>query len=224
MDDIRRRVIEAAGPIFAEKGFRDATVRDICQTAGVNLASVNYYFGDKERLYVAVVRQAHEWHEAERPLPAGFEGTPAAERLRAFVQNLLERMLAGPESGWQRTLILREVLNPTQACHELVESAFRPHFQLLVGILRELMPEAAPPATLARLGFSIVGQCLFYRVAGEVVRLMVGERVGQGAFSVLQLAEHITRCALAAAEDRSSFGTALVTPTVAHAAAIEERS
>jgi AcrR family transcriptional regulator len=199
MEDVRRRAIEAAGPIFAEKGFRDATVRDICQAAGINLASVNYYFGDKERLYVAVVRHAHQRYETERPLPDGFEEQPAPQRLRAFIENLLERMLAGPEAAWERRLLLREILQPTRACEELVESAFRPQFELLLGILRELIPDLVPPIALKQLGFSVVGQCLFYRVAGEVVRLMVGAQVGQGDFAVPQLADHICDYALAAA-------------------------
>ena len=48
-DDTASRLLNAAGPIFAEKGYQNATVREICAAAGVNLASVNYYFRDKER-------------------------------------------------------------------------------------------------------------------------------------------------------------------------------
>ena len=43
--------MDAAGEIFAEYGYRAATVRQICEKAGANIAAVNYYYGDKERLY-----------------------------------------------------------------------------------------------------------------------------------------------------------------------------
>ncbi|MCX7427502.1 MAG: helix-turn-helix domain containing protein [Planctomycetia bacterium] len=42
-DDARSRILEAAGKVFAERGFKDTTVREICRKAGVNLVGVNYY-------------------------------------------------------------------------------------------------------------------------------------------------------------------------------------
>ena len=39
-DDTRERIVQAAGEVFAERGFRGATIREICQKAGANLASV----------------------------------------------------------------------------------------------------------------------------------------------------------------------------------------
>ena len=71
-DPTKARLLEAAGEEFAEKGFELARVRAICERAGANLAAVNYHFGDKEQLYVEVLREAHR---------CGLEpdGSPSAE-------------------------------------------------------------------------------------------------------------------------------------------------
>ena len=51
-----QRLLEAAGEVFAESGYRGATVRQICEKAKANLAAVNYYVRDKDGLYLAVMR------------------------------------------------------------------------------------------------------------------------------------------------------------------------
>jgi AcrR family transcriptional regulator len=51
-------LLDAACRTFAEKGYRDATIAEICQRAGANIAAVNYYFRDKETLYVEAWRLA----------------------------------------------------------------------------------------------------------------------------------------------------------------------
>ena len=48
----RRHLLSAASSLFAEKGFRDITIAEICNRAGTNVAAVNYHFGNKKNLYV----------------------------------------------------------------------------------------------------------------------------------------------------------------------------
>src|SRR5947209_3396397 len=80
--DTRQRVLEAAGAIFAARGFEAASVRDICDRAGANVSAVNYHFRSKEQLYVEAVRHAYESIAERVPLPAFPPGMPARQRLR----------------------------------------------------------------------------------------------------------------------------------------------
>lgn len=196
-DDTKDRVLAAAGPIFAERGFRDATVREICSAAGVNIAAVNYHFGDKERLYIESVKRAHRLRMEQVPIPEWPPGTPAAAKLQAFVNVFLRRVLAGDESDWTLQLMLREMAGPTAACQELVRDYIRPHFEMLLGILNELVPADMPAPVRHRLAFTVVGQCLHYRVAQPIVKLLISADEYR-TYDADLLAEHITRVTLGA--------------------------
>ncbi len=196
VDEPRTRLLETAGEIFAEKGFHAATVREICQKAQVNIAAVSYYFRDKEHLYIETVKEAARGCEAGSPLPEWAPGTPAAEKLRDFVRMLLQRVVLDREPAWHGQLIMREMVHPTQACAAFVEGFVRPTFAVLRGILRELLPADVPEERRRLIAFSIAGQCLHYRFARPVMRLLVGPAAFD-AYTLDQLADHITAFSLA---------------------------
>ena len=197
-DNTKTRILQSAGPIFAVKGYKDSTVRDICEAAGVNLAAVNYYFGDKQQLYIETVKLARQMRAAEAPMPEWSNETPSETKLSDFIRTMTTRMVGLDHAPWQVRLMVREVLQPTAACEGLVREYFRPHFDLLLSILDEILPADTPLPTRHQIGFSIIGQCVHFRVAGQVVALMVGENELTQHYSVDQLAQHVTRFSLAA--------------------------
>lgn len=197
-DDTATRILNAAGPIFAEKGYQNATVRDICSAAGVNLAGVNYYFRDKERLYIETVKRAAQLRIAEAPMPDWPDGTPTATKLRSFIHTMLTRMLGGGQAPWQVRLMQREVLQPTSACRELVEEYIKPQFDLLRQIISEAVPPDTPADARRKIAFSVIGQCLHYRLSADVIELLVPADELASKYTIAQLADHITAFSLAA--------------------------
>jgi TetR/AcrR family transcriptional regulator, regulator of cefoperazone and chloramphenicol sensitivity len=198
MEDTADKILVAAGVIFAEKGFQRTTIREICQAAEVNVAAVNYYFGDKERLYIEAVKQAHALRIRRHTLPQWGTDTRPEQKLRDFVTILLARMLATDDAPWQMRLILREVLNPTKACREIAEENIRPQFEVLLAILSEMLPLETPEHVRRQIGFSIIGQCLHYHLAGEVARMLTPDDEYDAHYSCEQLAEHICNFSLSA--------------------------
>ncbi len=197
-DDTRLRMLRVAGPIFADNGFEGTTVREICAAADVNVASVNYHFGGKETLYIQTIEFAHQVR-LQRVPPAEWplEASPA-DKLMIFVTTILNRILGEGNIGWETRLLMREMLQPTEACRPLMEEYVRPQWDQLLGVLDELLPSATTPHVRHQIAFSIVGQCLHYRLANELVTLLIGDDWQSREFSVERLASHITQFSLAA--------------------------
>ncbi len=194
--DTRRRLLEAAADVFAEHGFRSATIQEICRRAGANIAAVNYHFADKERLYRAVLRHAEEACGGDRPpeLPAG---TTPEDRLRAHVEWFLLHLLDEGRPAWHGRLMAREMIEPTDVLDELVEGHIRESHASLLGIVREILGPRASEAQLRSCAFSITGQCVFYHNAAPVIARLYGGLAVRRA-QVPGLAAHITGFSLAA--------------------------
>lgn len=196
-DPTKARVLEAAGEEFAAKGFAGATVRAICDRAGANLAAVNYHFGGKEALYERAVVEAHRGG-VDEPTPdaAALAGEPPEGQLRIFVRHFLEHVFAIGPTGWRHDLMLREMLRPTVASDTLAREVIRPRFERLTAILRALCP-GADQRRIDALAFSVVGQCLFYRVCRPIQERLIGlERTAR--LDADYLTGHITAVMLGA--------------------------
>src|SRR4029078_9381554 len=100
----RQRLLQAAGEVFAERGFRDATVREICAKADANVAAVKYHFGGKDELYASAVRYAHACstrHPDAISVPAAHQKElPVEERLRQFVRGFFIGILEEGKPAW----------------------------------------------------------------------------------------------------------------------------
>ncbi len=194
--ETRQRLVEAAGEVFAEHGFRDATIREICERAKANIAAVHYHFGDKEELYAAVFTYARSCAVAqfdEQVTP----GIPAEERLRVFVRAVLTRFFDEGRPAWLGKLVAQEMIDPTKALDSLVNEQIRPNSERLKAIVRELIGVEIDEQELWRCTFSIAAQWLFYFHCGQVVkRLNPDQRFGRQELE--RLADHITKFSVAA--------------------------
>src|ERR1700689_289610 len=102
----RQKLVDSAGPIFAEKGYYSATVREICKRAGANVAAVNYHFRDKEELYHAVFKQAHcNSIDETAAAVTGAANLRPRERLHVYVKSFLQRLLDDCKPSWMARLM-----------------------------------------------------------------------------------------------------------------------
>ena len=161
--ETRRRLLDAAAEVFAEKGFANATVREICRKAEANIAAVNYHFGDKEKLYAAVFADSHPTPDLSFD-PAEFAGLSPEDRLRAFVRSFMKHLLDPGRPSCHGRLMAREMNEPTGIFDAFVENEVRPRLNILQEIIRDLAGDL-PPRAIAKCSMSIIGQMLHYHHA-----------------------------------------------------------
>jgi AcrR family transcriptional regulator len=170
----RQRILEAAARTFAERGFRDATVRDICSRAGANVAAVNYHFGSKARLEEETLRWVYAG-AAEEPWMRPPAGPASPERrLRETIRGFGARFF-GPVPAWRPRLLQRAMLEAPAALESTVRSVYAPRFEALKAAVRPLLPGASG-RRITLTTMSIVGQLLYYRTAGPIALRFLGER------------------------------------------------
>jgi AcrR family transcriptional regulator len=173
--DARERILTAAEQVFGQKGFKAATIREICKTADANLASVNYYFGDKSALYKEVVTRLMAQAIKNYPADMGTQAeAPAELRLKAFIRSVLHRLLA-PSGGLasyqgKGQLLARELADPSPALDTVVHAYISPQATILSGIVRELLTPRASDDQVMRCAFSIIGQCFYYGYAWPIIQ------------------------------------------------------
>jgi TetR/AcrR family transcriptional regulator, regulator of cefoperazone and chloramphenicol sensitivity len=156
----RRRLLEAAGQIFADKGFDRATGKEICERAGTNTAAVNYYFGGMEGLYAAVLWEAHNRFVTFEMASAAVAGqTDVKGRLEAIIR-LIIRTITGPvSSSWVLRVLGREILAASAALDTIREKEIVPKARLLRSIVSELMDLPEDHPAVARGCVSVLAPC-----------------------------------------------------------------
>ena len=173
----RERLIEAAGAVFAARGYRGATMREIAQRSGANLAAAHYHVGSKEDLYREVAREYFERLETrlaaeEGAVAASDRSSHAAlvDLLRARIHALLAT-LVDPDNV-HTTLMLREMADPSEALPFMVRRWIDPMRRGTERILARLAPrlDAAAIESATR---SVVGMVFFYRSHRAALLLMM---------------------------------------------------
>ena len=195
----KQRILEVAAEVYAEKGFRNVRVRDICERAGANVAAVNYHFGDKQSLYNEVLRYAFFSVAGgdSTQLEFGGEGASPQERLRAFVRYLIGQLLTEGRSALFAKLVARELVDPTHALDRVIEEGMRPQVEALISIIRDLLGERADDRFVRRCAGSILAQCIFYYFARPVIQqIPLEEKFGPELID--DVTDHVTRFSLAA--------------------------
>lgn len=155
----RGAIIETAGQVFAERGYAGATGKAICERAGVNIAAINYHFGSRDGLYLAVLKEVHRRLMSMtflRELTASPASGP--DKLHRFLSELIARILA--DRDWPVRVWAREILTPSPLLDRVMREEMQPKFALVSAIIAQITGLSADDARMPQLVLSVIAPCL----------------------------------------------------------------
>ena len=173
----RSRLLRAGLKLFAAQGYSKTSTREVAEAAGVNVASIAYYFGDKAGLYKAV------FFEPLGPLDTEFanaaDGSPAAldVALQRFYAGFLAPLKSGEDARLCIKLRFREMLEPSGLWEQEVCEDIRPMHQHLVQLLCRCLPVATADDDVHRLATSLAGLAVYLHVSGDILDVLAPQLV-----------------------------------------------
>ncbi|CCK78385.1 TetR/AcrR family transcriptional regulator [Desulfobacula toluolica] len=164
----QKELFEAGIKVFAKKGYRDATVREICKKAGAaNINAVNYYFGSKEKLYREIldaIFSAYDRFDQE-----DWDRKTPREQLRSMISNFCAMLYKNNAFASDITSIfISEMTRPSPFIKELVDTYNRPRIKRHIKMFRDLLGEDATDDMARDCLVSVAGQLLYYSFAWPV--------------------------------------------------------
>jgi TetR/AcrR family transcriptional regulator, regulator of cefoperazone and chloramphenicol sensitivity len=194
----RERLLSVAAELFADHGFNNVTVRQICQEAGTNVAAVNYHFRDKLGLYKEVVQMAaDEMNRRKTDVLNAVEPQPPEERLRTYIRLTMHHLLDPHEQSWMEKLIARETIDPTPAIDLIIEKGIKPTAERNGQMVAELLGAPLGDPRVWKCFLSVQGQCLFYKMSMPVSMRMAPPGFQYTPEVIDALAEHVFQFSLA---------------------------
>lgn len=190
----RNRLLKTACEVFAEKGYRNATVAEICRRAGANVAAVNYYFGGKDTLYAEAWQHAFNEHAMPEPLISAH--TSPDDQLRNHIHSLIQNFMEKGLQGYFTRLYLMELANPTGLIQDSWRDTIEPRRKKLIEIIRKMLGGECTDETVLFCELSIITQCRALLTINRVdLEYLLGQPLSPDL--IKRLADHIACFSLA---------------------------
>lgn len=183
-EQARNRLLLAALEKIGEKGYESASVREIADAAGQNVAAIAYYFGNKENLYGEVIEGIIAYLgrafgglavEAKQLLEAGeMTGERAADFLKKMLRTLLVEHIEREEIGKLRNVMLREQASPTAAFEKLYSRGMKPLHECFTRTLAAASGEDPESPEAIMRAHAIFGQVIGFTVGRSTILRRLG--------------------------------------------------
>jgi len=128
-NDKHIQIIETAEQLFAKKGYEAATVRDIAEQAGVNIAMISYYFGSKEKLLEALFNHRMGGIKMRVESLVKNDSLTPMQKMEILIDEHIERVVH--HEGFYKVLLCEQVINKNPVIIKLVTEIKKGNAELI---------------------------------------------------------------------------------------------
>lgn len=195
-EDTRRRILEAALEIFAAEGYEGASTRQLAERAGVNLPAIQYYFGSKEGLYRAVIRDIIDHTDAHmaplapkvRAAIADREIAPEAllELLCVMMETFVSLVTSGTQVASKRLLFARAEVEHTPGLDVLHENGTEQIFDPCRNLVARMLGKPADDPEIALRTLALIGQVVIF-CHNSVLRTLKSPELDETSVRTIQV-------------------------------------
>lgn len=194
----RARLLQSGLRLFAQQGYAKTSTRELAEHAGVNVASISYYFGDKAGLYRAVFFEPLGSPQDDIARYSGAD-LELPQALNGFYAGFLEPLKQGDTARLCMKLHFREMLEPTGLWEEEIAHGIKPMHDALLAVLSRHFGVTQPDDELHRLAICIEALGVHMHVGHDVIH-QLAPQLDDGASALDRWSECLVMYALAMIE------------------------
>lgn len=116
--DKKKHILDTAEELFAIKGFEAATVRDIADAAGVNLAMISYYFGSKEKMMESLFSERMEIMKMTVESLLKNESLSPFQKIEVAIDEYVKKLYA--KQAFHKIMICEQIMKKNPVIVKLV--------------------------------------------------------------------------------------------------------
>jgi TetR/AcrR family transcriptional regulator, regulator of cefoperazone and chloramphenicol sensitivity len=190
----RQRLLEAAGKIFAEKGYSRGTSREICKRARMNVAAVNYHFGSIDALYgetLLLADRRMSWIGLLDEIVSS--RASASQKLGALLTAILKWITIPGANSWELRLLAREIVEPSPAHEQFASTAALSACRIARQIAADLIGAHPTDAVVGRTILTSMAPCLVLCLGSRAMLMTILPALADPGVEAGPLVEHSAR-------------------------------
>lgn len=133
--DKKTHILEAAEGIIAAKGYEAATVRDIADAAGVNLAMISYYFGSKEGLMEELFHERMENMKLRLELLIKDKQLSPFEKVETLLEEYVKKVV--DKQSFYKIMLCEQVMKKNEVIVRLIRELKLSYAALFTELIKE---------------------------------------------------------------------------------------